>query len=462
MMGLGAYLVAAVVAVAGDDNVAELVERLGTPRFAEREAATKALRDLGPRALPALRAARKSKDPEIRNRAARLVDVLQADWLTTPTRLPLDFRDVTAEDIVKAIDGRNDLRISMLDQATRPPPGGPPGLTLRSNGPVTFWEAVDRFCEAAGQEPLPANHFVGSAGEPMTYLMPRGRDAGDSLHVNSGVFRVALESLVLSGERQPPGPGRPGGRSQLSAKLVFEAEPRMFAVYDGPCTWVEVVDDEGHPLVRPGGQEPRRYGEVGGHGQYAMGSGVFGTGQRFDVAEPLPGPDRPGRTLKKLRGIMPVLLAMREPDPLVVPLNPKGGGAEARDDRVAISVGKCQFGGPRGFPMAELDLTLRTIGPGTFHARILPYQIDVLDADGTRFHLVGAQITTGRAIDARGPHGPAEARVTLNMMSKARPKPPQDGGRPSFEGKEPVRLRFYHVFQATTEVAFSFEDLPLP
>src|SRR5262249_30125199 len=107
----GPYLLAAAVMVAADGpGAAALVARLGAPQFADREAAARALREVGRDVLPALRAASRSRDPEVRTRAARLVEDIQRDWLTTPTRLALDFRDEAVEGIIKAIDGRNGSR----------------------------------------------------------------------------------------------------------------------------------------------------------------------------------------------------------------------------------------------------------------------------------------------------------------------------------------------------------------
>ena len=74
----------AAVAMAGllgwsqDVGPAELVARLGSSRFAEREAAAVSLRRLGDSALPALRQARSAADPEIRIRAAKVREEIEA------------------------------------------------------------------------------------------------------------------------------------------------------------------------------------------------------------------------------------------------------------------------------------------------------------------------------------------------------------------------------------------------
>lgn len=58
-------------------EVARLVSKLGSDSFPEREAATKALVATGERALPAVQeAARAAKDPEVRRRASRVLELL--------------------------------------------------------------------------------------------------------------------------------------------------------------------------------------------------------------------------------------------------------------------------------------------------------------------------------------------------------------------------------------------------
>jgi hypothetical protein len=59
----------------------ELVRDLGSPAFAERDRATRELRKLGRFALPALSAARRDDNPEVRMRAALLIPVAEADDL---------------------------------------------------------------------------------------------------------------------------------------------------------------------------------------------------------------------------------------------------------------------------------------------------------------------------------------------------------------------------------------------
>src|SRR5207248_6990543 len=58
-------------------EVKRLVRRLGSPDFAEREAAGKRLEALGEPALRALRKAEAGEDPEVRRRAGRLARAIE-------------------------------------------------------------------------------------------------------------------------------------------------------------------------------------------------------------------------------------------------------------------------------------------------------------------------------------------------------------------------------------------------
>jgi WD40 repeat protein len=59
-------------------NVERLVRQLGSPAYAEREAASQALLKMGESALEALRQARASTDPEVCRRAALLTEAIEA------------------------------------------------------------------------------------------------------------------------------------------------------------------------------------------------------------------------------------------------------------------------------------------------------------------------------------------------------------------------------------------------
>src|SRR5262249_44071332 len=71
------------------DKAARLIARLGSDEFTEREAASKALGELGEKALPALRVAARSEDAEVRLRATVLIREIEGRRPLGPRELIL-------------------------------------------------------------------------------------------------------------------------------------------------------------------------------------------------------------------------------------------------------------------------------------------------------------------------------------------------------------------------------------
>src|SRR5260370_22389620 len=59
------------------ERIAQLIEQLGNAEFTKRDAASTALAEIGLAALPALKNAARSNDPEVARRAARLIGIIQ-------------------------------------------------------------------------------------------------------------------------------------------------------------------------------------------------------------------------------------------------------------------------------------------------------------------------------------------------------------------------------------------------
>jgi hypothetical protein len=136
---------------------AQLVTRLGSQRFRDREDASRALDELGAKALPPLRQAAADPDPEVRRRAAALVGRiekrLETERLLEPQHVRLRFKDVAVTEAVTEFNRRTgwDLQIQ----------GDRSGLIDRKitldTGDVPLWDAFDQFCRKAGlNEPRPA------------------------------------------------------------------------------------------------------------------------------------------------------------------------------------------------------------------------------------------------------------------------------------------------------------------
>jgi len=94
-------------------DAARLVEQLGSPKFSEREAATRTLEQLGAPAIPHLLAGRESKDLEVRTRSAAILRRVQGALLTQQTMIPADFEDTALADLVRVLGERTGMSIGL-------------------------------------------------------------------------------------------------------------------------------------------------------------------------------------------------------------------------------------------------------------------------------------------------------------------------------------------------------------
>jgi hypothetical protein len=449
------------VANAGADPAA-LVDRLGSPHFAEREEAAGALEQLGRLAIPALRAARAARDPEIRTRAATVSQRIEGALLTQPSLVRLDFEDQPLVEVVKSLGEQTGMRLGLVPenaaqwQARR--------VTLHESTPVPFWKAMDRLCEVARLSYNLGMHGSPRSREPIFQLIDGGpRLVGPTS--DSGPFRVSLVGLhyqrdvtfspeVAGFPRRnfvPPPPAPPGvdpapGHApvvseQFYAQVQVTAEPRLSVSMNGPLKVLEAVDNRGQSLLpEPGeGVPTQRF------------SGYFGLNTAaLQLQAALRRPGQPGQSIRKLRGSLPVLVATRKPDPLVVTLQ-GASGKVFRNDEVTLSILDIRTAPATN--QTSLEVVVRPNQPPTASIPggangpefLIPrqdlqhqQQMEVVDTQG---RVIGwYQAST---FDAEG------SRMTLTLT----PQDPQ---------AIPAELRYYGLARAVTEVGFEFSDVLLP
>jgi len=144
-----------------------LVERLGSGKYAEREAASRDLERQGRIALVALRKAKEAKDPEVRVRAVALVDKIESRLMVHPTMITLDYQDRPLVEVVKAIGDQ--AKVPLVLNPENSPIWQHKRITLKEPEPVTFWNAIDKLCQAAG---LQSNPGVPLPGPMPPYRVP--------------------------------------------------------------------------------------------------------------------------------------------------------------------------------------------------------------------------------------------------------------------------------------------------
>jgi hypothetical protein len=165
-VGLGA-LVAAPAAEgrkADAERIAKLVKQLGSDDKDEVAKATRELEQIGSAALPALRAAAKDGEGEVKTRAEALVKKLEtkdADKILAPTKVKLVFKETPLADAIAEFNKKSGYTITLHD----PDKKTKDRTVTLDTGEVTFWEAFDKFCnkadlvEATLQDLIPKGGF---------------------------------------------------------------------------------------------------------------------------------------------------------------------------------------------------------------------------------------------------------------------------------------------------------------
>ena len=127
-----------------------LVGQLGADRFADREAAARALEASGEVAVPALLAAGRHPDPEVRQRAAAITARLQRSSESAkrlvPKTVSLDYANVPLGTALTRLKSQTGANVT-LDPNRVADPMRP--VTVKT-GELPAWEAVEAFCKAAG------------------------------------------------------------------------------------------------------------------------------------------------------------------------------------------------------------------------------------------------------------------------------------------------------------------------
>lgn len=448
-----------------------LVEQLGAARYNEREQATRTLEAAGRDALPALRQGRNSEDPEVRQRVAALIGKIEADRMVKPSTVRLDFRNQPLPEVIAAISERSGIALQLVPD--NPGVWQSRRITLEAPEAVPFWSVLDQLCKTAQlRHNLGAGNTFDSRG-PMVQLYA-GAPTGGAATSDRGPFRSLVTGIHYQRDRNF-GPERarniapaivigPGGRPALNGgggeagepteQFYFDlqvlAEPRMVIAQSGPPRLTEAVDDRNQSLLPSAeGGNPLRGGNS------IRSSGYFGMSGASAVQAqvPMSYPAQPGKVIKRLRGTVPVSLAARKEDPLVIALD-QAKGKTFQTEEAALTIHGVEMA-PNNQPGTSIEISLRpnaasdpNLDGGLVNAQMMAMrtqqapqnQIEILDAQGRPYR---QWYPSSSRIDQD------EARMTLTLM-------PSDGLGP------PAELRYYSMTRATTEVEFDFRNVPMP
>jgi hypothetical protein len=434
---------------------ASLVDELGSSRYAERVSAEGELARLGRTALPALRAAKNSKDAEIRTRAVALLARIENSLLLESTPISLEFNDVPLCEAIETIGRQSGLAISLAPEER--PRVADRRVNLRSDRPLPFWKAID-ILASAGNLHYTTGELPAKGGLEAGLLLLDGPMVTAGAVSDNGAFRVHLVSvhyqseiqldLARSGVRTPgsqTGNGlndsrQPGSASrEFFLQFVLCAEPRLSITGNGAVKVMAAVDERGQALSSRSGP--------GAFGSSAEYFGISPSSiHRFRVD--LDYPDAPGRRIKTLSGTIPVIVATRKPNPIVVPLD-ESRGRLYRSDEAIVTLIDHRPASTNQPAMVQVSIkpfgaAVPPINPGNgeplgYRPDSFQQQIEILDAQGRRLSWFPA----GSFYDGD------ETRLTLSV-----------GNRGAADA--PTTLRYHGILKANADVAFEFRDIPIP
>ncbi len=130
-------------------SVDTLVQQLGSERFPDREAAAVALERIGQPATKALQAAIRSENPEVRERAAKLLLKIKrttdSSSRLVARRVKLNYKQIPLGTAINDLKARTGLNLALDTNRI----GNPLRLITCETAEVPVWEALEAFCVAA-------------------------------------------------------------------------------------------------------------------------------------------------------------------------------------------------------------------------------------------------------------------------------------------------------------------------
>jgi hypothetical protein len=301
-------------------DVAQIIRRLGSTKFVEREQATHALDALGTSALSALREAVQSDDIEVSRRAEVLIKKIEQrterDRILAATPVHLKYQARPVAEAVADLAKRTGYAILLKDEGRKLA-----GRTVTvDTGPTSFWQALEQFCEAAGLVELGGTNLrlptvqvpralpvpkaaVGIASRTSAAVAGKGLivlgdgkvDSIATYHVGSIRFRIAPVPTRRLGDDAGTGP--------IPLLLEVAPEPRHESFALTEARLEQVVDDDGQQL-----SSAPAAGNVAGPARasnvrlasFQAASQRLGGGQQLPIW--ITAPERKPKALKEIHG----------------------------------------------------------------------------------------------------------------------------------------------------------------
>jgi hypothetical protein len=460
------------------DPIARLVIQLGSKHFKDREAATQALDAIGLPALEPLRRAARGTEPEVRRRAAYLVQKiekrLESERLLAPRHLHLVWKDTPVPEAVNELSRQAGVPI-VLSNADRARLADRK-ITL-DTGETTFWDALDQLCRKATlverrQEPTKAHadrvltdgrggQIIIMDGNLTTGSPPQSRltlaDGKPEPLPTCQAGGVRVRALAPSTPH--PGLRKTHGETFVLLEILPEAAIKWRGVVDVQVE--RAVDDRGQSLAQVLGSSGFAGLDLDLGGNllpFIEADGEMLGADPHQVPIRLRRGEGASRVLKELRGRVGARVETIETLVTVEDLLKASGRTYHGTDGSTLRVVDVR---PQDDGRVRLDVSIEAPGPGMAGA-------GQMIRGNRRIIFVNRNVEMGMAdnnwslVDASG------QKLTL-LQTSARLRRGFNGFSqeasfvfPGKNAKGPLTLRYTGQRTATVEVPFTLKDVPLP
>jgi hypothetical protein len=239
------------------DRVAQLVERLESPKVETRAAAEKSLIELGTRALPFLPTAVDKKKTDLSERVERVRTTLREKEEQVnlgPSKITLKGTGIRLTEAIKALQTQSGNAITDLREANGAEATNP-ALDLDIDD-KPFYEAFDIIAEKAGVTftPYTGDGTLGIMAGGMADAVPGKPAMGKPLLVYSGPFRIQFKQIAIVKDF---GGAAPTATAQFDVMWEPRLRPMLLAVKNEE---LKIVDDQGKEVKPQVDQEAEETG----------------------------------------------------------------------------------------------------------------------------------------------------------------------------------------------------------
>lgn len=400
----------------------QLIRQLSSPEFRLREAAARALEQQGQAALPALRRAATSADPEVKQRAALLLARLERHHLLAPSHVTVHAEQKPVSEVLAQLTQQTGYKLSCNSDKSQ--------IISVHAEEQRFWEVIDRISSQTG---LALQTYQDSSGALMFQRTER-----ISPHVvYSGPFRLCpgsfhlSKTLELSLPRQfaPPGQQRTDALT-LTFQLVSEPKTPLMSL--GQPRIALAIDNHGASLVPPQGQA---YESHYHHYYYGYRNPVLQTQvQLLGHGNAI--------TLRHIKGTIPVVFLAEQRPEITINDILKVKNAKFEGNQVSIEIEEVKEGPGK---QVHVKATARRGGADQQQdytwTNSLGQRVELFDEQGRKFHCEGFNWDSGNPTSVSGTFQFGDGGAKLGKAAK---------------------LIYYDWITSQHQVDFEFRDLPLP